>query len=114
MSKIKIEVILKENNKEIININQNAIYLNNTIKYISDDTINILDIENLLLKRKTKEYEMIINFKNNNIKYKYNNYELEIKIEKIKIISNQNELIIEYEIPETKCKYNYKIKWNIV
>lgn len=110
MLKVKIEVKLEENKKEKQNIKTMGILLNNKIKYKSDDAINILNIDELTLKRKTKEYEIILDFKNNNIKYKYNNSELILDI-KTKIIKNQQELIIEYKILDTNDNYKYKIIW---
>ena len=110
MSKINIEVKLEENKKEKQNIKTMGILLNNKIKYKSDDAINILDIEELLLTRKTKEYKIILDFKNNNIKYKYNNSELILDI-KTKIKREHQELIIEYKILDTNDNYKYRIIW---
>ena len=109
MSKVKIEIKLEENNQEKINKNTNGILLNNKLKYTCDNSVDILDMEELSLRRKTKEYEIILDFKNNNIKYKYNSNELILEIKTEKIKKTEQEILIEYKIEETK--YKYRIIW---
>lgn len=108
--KVKLEIKLEENNQETINKKTTGILLDNKIKYTCDNVIDILDIEELSLKRKTKEYEIILDFKNNKIKYKYNNSELILEI-KTEIIKKEKEIQINYTIIETKNKYKYRIIW---
>lgn len=110
MSKVKIEIKLEENKEEKLNKKSNGILLNNKLKYICDNSVDIFDIEKLSLTRKTKEYEIILDFKNNNIKYKYNSNELILEI-KSKIIKKEQEIIIEYTILDTNDKYKYRIIW---
>ena len=110
MARVNLEIKLEENNKEKLNKKANGILLNNKLKYTLENSVNIFDIEEIILKRKTKEYEIVLDFKNNNIKYKYNNSELILEI-KTKIIKKEKEIIIEYIILETKNKYKYRIIW---
>ena len=85
MSKIKIKVNLNKDKKEIINKELIGILIDNTVKYQYDNTINIIDLDKLILTRKTKEYNLILDFKTQNIIYKYNGCELSMKIKVNKI-----------------------------
>lgn len=110
MARVKLEIKLEENNKEKINKKTNGILLNNKLKYTCDDSVDIFDIEELSLRRKAKEYEIILDFKNNKIKYKFNDSELMLELKTI-IIKKEKEIIIEYKILETNDSYKYRIIW---
>lgn len=107
MSKINIEISLKKNNIKDINLKTQGILQDNRIKYKEDKVMNILDIKEETLKRKTDEYDLIIDFKNKMIKTEY----LNIKIRIINKQIEQNNFNIKYEIIDTKDIFEYKINW---
>ena len=110
MSRIKIKIELKNNN-EIIRHETEGIKTGNILKYISDKTIETFDIENLKLKRKTKEYTNIIDFKQQTSTITYNEFEMKLKIKTINKEIQEQQIIIKYEIIDTKGIYEYKIIW---
>lgn len=110
MSKIIINLKLNQNNKKIFNEKLNAIEINNTIKYKQENIINILNKNTKTLKRKTEEYEFILDYEHEVIKYILNNRELEIKIKIIKQEVEKNRINIKYEILDTKEIFEYKLE----
>ena len=84
MSKVNIETSLKKNN-----------------------VMNILDIKEEILKRKSDNYDLIIDFKNQIIKTEY----LDIKIRIIEKEIKQNKIKIKYKMIDAKDIFEYKIKW---
>jgi hypothetical protein len=111
MSVIKIKTELKQNGKKIIDIEQPAIKEGEKIKTTNDGIIEIMDLKNLILQRKNKEYKTTINFKNKTIKLTYNDYEIPLNIDIKNIKIEQNKIEIKYIVIETKDKFEYKIIW---
>lgn len=111
MSKIKIKIELIQNNKLIKQEEVEGIKTDNILKYISYKTIETFDIKNLKLNRKTKEYTNVIDFKQQKSKITYNNFEVELNLKTLNINQKENEIIIKYEITDTKDIYEYKIIW---
>ena len=111
MSKINIETSIKQNNKMQEHYTTNAIIENNKIKYIYNKIINILDINELTLKRKTEEYKLIIDFKNEKIKTESIGHQIDIDIKIVSEKKEQNRITIKYEIIDTKDIFEYKIIW---
>ena len=109
MSKINIESSLKKNNIENISLKTQGILQDNKIKYKEDKVINILDIKEEILKRKSDNYHLIIDFKNQIIKTEY----LDIKIRIIKKEIKQNKIKIKYKMIGAKDIFEYEIKWRI-
>lgn len=107
MSKISIETILKKNNIEEINIKTQGILQEEQIKYKENKTINILDINKQILKRKTDDYNITIDFKNEII----NTENIKIKIRIIDKKIEQDKVKIKYELIDTKDIFEYKINW---
>ncbi len=111
MSKINIEIILKQNKKTELSIKTLGILQDDKIKYKENNIINVLDIKNKTLKRKNKDYEIIIDFKNEIITNNYNNNELKLKIKVKNKKIEQNKINIEYIIIDTKDIFEYEIIW---
>lgn len=111
MSKINIEIILKQNKKTELSIKTLGILQDDKIKYKENNIINVLDIKNETLKRKNKDYEIIIDFKNEIITNNYNNNELKLKIKVKNKKIEQNKINIEYIIIDTKDIFEYEIIW---
>ena len=111
MSKINIEIILKQNKKTELSIKTLGILQDDKIKYKENNIINVLDIKNETLKRKNKDYEIIIDFKNEIITNNYNNHELKLKIKVKNKKIEQNKINIEYIIIDTKDIFEYEIIW---
>ena len=63
MSKKEIQTELKRNNKTEINIKTQAIIQNNIIKYIENNIINIEELKEEKITRRTKEYIIILDLK---------------------------------------------------
>ncbi len=111
MSKINIEVCLTNQKEKIINIKTQGIIADNKIKYIENNTINILDLEKETLRRSTKEYTLLLDFKNEKALYDYNTYKLPLEIKVINKEIKPNKITIKYKILETNDIYEYKINW---
>lgn len=107
MSKINIETSLKRNNIKEINLKTQGILQDSRIKYKEDEVMNILDIKEETLKRKTNDYDLTIDFKNKIIKTEY----LDIKIRIINKQIEQNRINIKYEMLGTKDIFEYEINW---
>jgi len=116
LSKIKIKTLLSQNNKILISENYNGIKTDNLIKYNENEIKNIFDIENKILKRINKEYEIIIDFKNKTGKYLYNNFEIPIKVKVLKQYINDFEIYIKYKLyldTEDLGIFIYKINYEV-
>lgn len=105
MSKINIETSLKKNNIEDINIKTQGILQDGRIKYKEDKIMNILDIEKEQLERKTEEYKLLIDFKNEKLITEY----LELNLSIIEKEKEQNKIKIKYKIEEDI--FEYRIIW---
>lgn len=105
MSKISIETSLKKNNIEDINIKTQGILQDGRIKYKEDKIMNILDIEKEQLERKTEEYKLLIDFKNEKLITEY----LDINLSIIEKQKEQNKIKIKYKIEEDI--FEYEIIW---
>lgn len=111
MSKIYIETSIKQNKKTNKKLSILGILQDGIVKYTENNTMNILDTKEETLKRKNKEKELIIDFKNEIIKTNYNNYNLELKIKVKSEIKKENYMKIEYILIDTKDIFEYEIKW---
>ena len=105
MSKINIETSIKKNNIEDINIKTQGILQDGRIKYKEDKIMNILDIEKEQLERKTEEYKLLIDFKNEKLITEY----LELNLSIIEKEKEQNKIKIKYKIEEDI--FEYRIIW---
>jgi hypothetical protein len=105
MSKISIETSLKKNNIEDINLKTQGILQDGRIKYKEDKIMNILDIEKEQLERKTEEYKLLIDFKNEKLITEF----LELNLSIIEKQKEQNKIKIKYKIEEDI--FEYRIIW---
>lgn len=108
MSKIKLNVFLSKDNKVIINNTYSGILRDNIIKY-SDGYVNLFDIDNCLLRRKSNDYEILLDFSNSTAICKYSNYELPISIKIINSNINDETYSVKYALEDSI--FIYKIKW---
>ncbi len=92
------------NNDELIINNENVEceYKDKIIKYKEEDGINIIDLENQIYKRDSKEYLMQINIKNNTFKFtlKEKNRILSDNLTNSSIEKKDNDIIIKYQIED--------------
>ena len=121
MSKVNIKTLLhnKKENKfysdEVVGIKDNK------IKFITDNVVNILSVENNIvsLKRKSDEYEIEMIFDEDNIsngKYyiKSLGY-LNLKIKTNSLIIKDDSIEIDYVmiLEDQKTEFLYKLDWRI-
>ena len=107
MSKVSIETSLKKNNNEELNTKTLGILQEEQIKYKESEIISIFDIKKETLKRKSDDYNLTIDFKNELVKTEY----LDIKIRIIDKQIEQNKIKIKYEVIDTKDIFEYEIIW---
>ncbi|MGM9850421.1 MAG: hypothetical protein ACI31V_05955 [Bacilli bacterium] len=107
MSKVSIETSLKKNNNEELNIKTLGILQEEQIKYKESEIISIFDINKETLKRKSNDYDLTIDFKNEIIKTEYINIKIRIIDKQIE----QNKIKIKYEVIDTKDIFEYEIIW---
>ncbi len=113
MSKIKINVIIKNNNDKI-NFNKAAILRENKIEYIEENnTITIFDFEKKQLIRNNDNIKMVYHFNKNKkteglITLKDNNATVTIIITTNKIERKDHDIRIEYSIEGEKFLYQIK------
>ena len=113
MSKIKINVIIKNNNDKI-NYNTTAIFRENKIEYIEDNnTITIYDIEKKQLIRNNNNIKMVYNFDKNKkteglITLKDSNIIVTVNITTNKIERKDHDIKIEYSIEDEVFLYQIK------
>ena len=109
----KIVKTLIKSNSEIKYYESKAIMSQNKLKYIEDDTIVVLEINepNLVLKRENKECSYTFNFNINNSYLEFNlnennyKFKLDFKTKKITIAKNVIEVIYILE----DIEYNYTV-----
>ena len=107
MSKVSIETSLKKNNNEELNIKTLGILQEEQIKYKESEIISIFDIKKETLKRKSDDYNLTIDFKNELVKTEY----LDIRIRIIDKQIEQNKIKIKYEVIDSKDIFEYEIIW---
>ena len=113
MSKIKINVIIKNNNDNI-NYYTAAILRDNKIEYIEDNnTLTKFDIEKNQLIRNNNNIKMVYYFDNNNeteglITLKDSNKTVMINITTNKIERKDHDIKIEYSIEDEVFLYQIK------
>lgn len=107
MSKVSIETSLKKNNNEELNIKTLGILQEKQIKYKENEIISIFDINKETLKRKSDDYNLTIDFKNELVKTEY----LDIRIRIIDKQIEQNKIKIKYEVIDSKDIFEYEIIW---
>ena len=92
------------NNDELIINNEDVEceYKDNIIKYKEKDGINIIDLENQIYERDSKDYLMQINIKNNTFKFtlKEKNRTLSDNLTNSSIEKKDNDIIIKYQIED--------------
>lgn len=104
-------------NNDISEINTKGIKNNNKITYYHDNIIHNIIIEDnkITLIRENEEFKSIIEFIENETKQSYyllknNNIAIDLNIKTNKIINNENDLTITYEIIDSNESYEYKIE----
>ena len=104
-------------NNDISEINTKGIKNNNKITYYQDNIIHNIIIEDnkITLIRENEEFKSIIEFIENETKQSYyllknNNIAIDLNIKTNKIINNENNITITYEIIDSNESYEYKIE----
>ena len=104
--------LLNKSNNKIHSINTKGIVNKEKIVFYEDEIMNIFYINEVCLERKCKEYNIKMDFKNNNgiIFDEKINVDFKIKTNYINISNNYIE--IDYIIyMDGVEKYNYKVEW---
>ena len=112
LPKIFVESHL-ETDEDRHNYNGRGLINDNVITYVENDTKVKIDLKNLVLTRDNKDMHLMLYFKENkaNISIKEINQELSLNLEVLKIIKNDDSLIINYKIDMNT--YHFTIKWKI-
>ena len=116
MAKRKIKISLK-NNEEVIESELSALIIDNKIKYIDNDILVNIDINNdyIIMKRENNEYQLILEFKNKkkttgSYLLKENNVQFELDILTNDLIIEKEFISIIYEINNENKKYELEIR----
>lgn len=116
MAKRKIKISLK-NNDEVIESELSALIIDNNIKYIDNDIIVNININNdiIIMKRENNEYQLILEFKNKkkttgSYLLKNNNIQFDLEILTNNLIIEDNFISIIYEINNEVKEYELKIR----
>ena len=120
MSKIKVNALLhNKKDEKFFNSDVIGIKSNNTIKYIDNDVVVVVGIneDNISLKRRSDEYDIDMYFKENTLtEGKYNIKALgffNLKVFTSKLIIEDKKIEIEYEMQiedNNKELFSYKIE----
>jgi len=123
MSKIRINsTLINLTEKEKTIYEGLGIKNNNKIQYKDNNIIVTLDLKDeIILKRKSKEYEIIMKFKENTSKGIYNIFEfnsnIPLEIVTKKIIKEENKISIEYKLYIDKQligDYIYELSYEVI
>lgn len=116
MAKKKIQISLKNNN-EITKSDLSALIIDNNIKYIDNDIIVNININNdiIIMKRENNEYQLILEFKNKkkttgSYLLKNNNIQFDLEILTNNLIIKDKFISIIYEINNEVKEYELKIR----
>lgn len=116
MAKRKIKISLK-NNEEVIESELSALIIDNKIKYIDNDILVNIDINNdyIIMKRENNEYQLILEFRNKkkttgSYLLKENNIQFELDILTNDLIIEKEFISIIYEINNENKKYELEIR----
>lgn len=116
MAKRKIKISLK-NSDEVIESELSALIIDNTIKYIDNDIIVSINIDNdyIIMKRENSEYQLILEFKNKrkttgSYLLKENNIQFDLEILTNDLIIKDEFISIVYEINNENKKYELEIR----
>ena len=116
MAKKKIQISLKNNN-EVTKSDLSALIIDNNIKYIDNDIIVNININNdiIIMKRENNEYQLILEFKNKkkttgSYLLKNNNIQFDLEILTNNLIIEDNFISIIYEINNEVKEYELKIR----
>ena len=120
MSKIKVNALLhNKKDDKFFNSDVTGIKSNNTIKYIDNDVVVVVGIneDNISLKRRSDNYDIDMYFKENTLtEGKYNIKALgffNLKVFTSKLIVEDKKIEIEYEMQiedNSKELFSYKIE----
>lgn len=119
MSKVVIDVIIKNNSNEIKFEAKGILNENTNILIYSDDEYkNILDINNNILTRENKEFKMILEFnKEQNtetkVYIKKTNTNIFVILDTLNIYKSKGIYKVTYEI-ENQGKVEYEIKYKFM
>ena len=113
MSKINIKTTIKQNGKIQEEIEAKGILQNNKITYLVNKEeykiITTVDIKKQIIKRITKEFDLIIDYKNGKIVTDYIECQLDLDIRIIEKQIEKNRIKIKYKIEEDI--FEYEIIW---
>lgn len=117
MSKIRMNVLLTKDNKTLITTKCNGILIDNKIKYEEQNMKNILDIKNNTLTRKNNEYEIYLDFTNQQGSYIYNQLQIPITLDIDKLINESNKYYIHYKLTMSDEKigdFTYEVNYEVI
>ena len=116
MAKRKIKISLK-NNEEVIESELSALIIDNKIKYIDNDILVNIDINNdyIIMTRENNEYQLILEFRNKkkttgSYLLKENNIQFELDILTNDLIIEKEFISIIYEINNESKEYELEIR----
>lgn len=116
MAKRKIKISLNDNDK-IIESELSALIIDNTIKYIDNDILVNINIDNdyIIMKRENKEYQLVLEFKNKrkttgSYLLKENNVQFDLDILTNDLKIEKDFISIIYEINNERKKYELEIR----
>lgn len=116
MAKKDLEIVLITNDNTIKS-NISGIVIDNSIKYNDDGVMVVLNINdnNISMTRTTDEYQLILNFKENehrlgNYILNENNMKLDISVYTKKLIIDENKINIVYILNDEEREYSLLIK----
>lgn len=116
MAKRKIKISLNDNDK-IIESELSALIIDNTIKYIDNDILVNININNdyIIMKRENKEYQLVLEFKNKrkttgSYLLKENNVQFDLDILTNDLKIEKDFISIIYEINNERKKYELEIR----
>lgn len=111
LSKVKIDVLLKENNDIKIDLVCSGILVDNIIKY-NDGIVNVYNIDENVLTRKTSEYEIVLDFDNEKGIYKFQNLEMPLSLKVLSYEITDCNIYVKYKLNENV--YEYKVRYEVL
>lgn len=116
MSKIIIKLNLIKDNENILSTTCNGIINENKIKYEDENTLNILDTKTNILTRKNNEYEIKLDFTNQEGIYIYNQLQIPITLNVYKLENNKNKYYVKYKLTmsnEVIGNFTYELNYEV-
>lgn len=115
--KIKGKVTITSDKKEVFEIR--GIYNNNHFSYKENDVLVTIDvnINKLVMKRSTNEYDMLLSLEKNKVtknKYNIKNAFMYLTIKTYDIEIKDNKILIDYLICDSDTRFRYLLEYSLV